>query len=83
MWLDDAASDAQLLALRMCRGAAAPKIRARALLLGGRAVGMGDRCGGELPGQFAAFPPEQRPNPTAFTLKYGPWIIVATVVLPA
>lgn len=27
--------------------------------------------------------PEDRPNPTDFTLYWGPWIIVATVVLPA
>jgi MFS transporter, PAT family, beta-lactamase induction signal transducer AmpG len=27
--------------------------------------------------------PEDRPNPTDFTLNFGPWIIVATVVLPA
>ncbi|OYX66286.1 MAG: MFS transporter [Sphingomonadales bacterium 32-64-17] len=30
-----------------------------------------------------AYPPEERPNPTDFTLYYGPWIIVATVVVPA
>ncbi len=28
-------------------------------------------------------PPEDRPNPTDFTLNWGPWIIVATIVLPA
>ena len=27
--------------------------------------------------------PEDRPDPTAFTLNWGPWIIVATIVLPA
>ena len=27
--------------------------------------------------------PEDRPNPTDFTLNWGPWIIVATIVLPA
>jgi PAT family beta-lactamase induction signal transducer AmpG len=27
--------------------------------------------------------PENRPNPTEFTLNFGPWIIVATVVLPS
>ncbi len=27
--------------------------------------------------------PEDRPNPTDFTLNVGPWIIVATIVLPA
>ena len=28
-------------------------------------------------------PPVDRPDPTAFTLNWGPWIIVATIVLPA
>ncbi|MEO1968184.1 MAG: MFS transporter [Sphingomonadaceae bacterium] len=28
-------------------------------------------------------PPADRPDPTAFTLNWGPWIIVATIVLPA
>lgn len=27
--------------------------------------------------------PENRPDPTAFTLNWGPWIIVATIVAPA
>ncbi|MEL1250582.1 AmpG family muropeptide MFS transporter [Aurantiacibacter gilvus] len=30
-----------------------------------------------------AYAPEDRPNPTDFTVTYGPWIIVATVVIPA
>ncbi len=30
-----------------------------------------------------AFSPEERPNPTEFTVNFGPWIIVATVVIPA
>jgi PAT family beta-lactamase induction signal transducer AmpG len=30
-----------------------------------------------------ANPPDQRPNPTDFTLNFGPWIIAATVVVPA
>ncbi len=29
------------------------------------------------------YAPEDRPNPTEFTLNFGPWIIVATIVLPA
>lgn len=29
------------------------------------------------------YAPEDRPNPTDFTLNWGPWIIVATIVLPA
>ncbi|MBH5322316.1 AmpG family muropeptide MFS transporter [Aurantiacibacter sediminis] len=30
-----------------------------------------------------AYAPEDRPNPTDFTVNFGPWIIVATVVIPA
>ena len=30
-----------------------------------------------------AFAPEDRPNPTEFTLNVGPWIIVCTIILPA
>ncbi len=30
-----------------------------------------------------AYAPEDRPNPTEFTLNVGPWIIVCTIVLPA
>ncbi|WP_338445352.1 MFS transporter [Pelagerythrobacter marensis] len=30
-----------------------------------------------------SYAPEDRPNPTEFTLNIGPWIIVATIVLPA
>ncbi len=33
--------------------------------------------------QSLTYAPEDRPNPTDFTLQWGPWIIVATVVLPA
>ena len=29
------------------------------------------------------YAPEDRPNPTDFTLTWGPWIIVATIILPA
>lgn len=29
------------------------------------------------------YAPENRPNPTEFTLSVGPWIIVATIILPA
>ncbi len=30
-----------------------------------------------------AYAPEDRPNPTEFTVNYGPWIIVATIIVPA
>ena len=29
------------------------------------------------------YAPEDRPNPTEFTVNVGPWIIVATIILPA
>ena len=29
------------------------------------------------------YSPENRPNPTQFTMKFGPWIIVATIIVPA
>lgn len=78
----DAASDAQILALRRA-GELRPEVRARALALVG--VLWAGAIGVVLTFMVMslAFPPEQRPNPTDFTLNYGPWIIVATVVLPA
>lgn len=79
---DNAADDEQLLALRKA-GELRPEIRARALgvvgLLWAASIGV-----------LLAFmylslasAPEDRPNPTEFTLNWGPWIIVATVVVPA
>ena len=78
----NAASDAQLLALRRA-GELRPEVRARALAL------VGLLWAGAIGVVLAfmimslAFPPEERPNPTDFTLNWGPWIIVATVVVPA
>ncbi|AOL23253.1 MFS transporter, PAT family, beta-lactamase induction signal transducer AmpG [Erythrobacter litoralis] len=78
----DEEADEQLLALRKT-GELRPEIRARALgvvaLLwaGAIAVVLTFMI------MSLAFPPEERPNPTEFTLNFGPWIIIATVVVPA
>ncbi|MEQ5786397.1 MFS transporter [Erythrobacter sp. NFXS35] len=79
---DDAASDAQLLALRSA-GELRPEIRARALALVGVLWAAAIGVVLTFMVMSLAFPPDQRPNPTEFTLNWGPWIIVATVVLPA
>jgi PAT family beta-lactamase induction signal transducer AmpG len=79
---DDAASDAQLLALRSA-GELRPEIRARALMLVGVLWAAAIGVVLTFMVMSLAFPPEQRPNPTDFTLNWGPWIIVATVVVPA
>ncbi|QIQ85832.1 MFS transporter [Erythrobacter sp.] len=78
----DEEADEQLLALRKA-GELRPEIRARALgvvaLLWAGAIGVVVT----FMVMSLAYPPEQRPNPTEFTLNFGPWIIVATVVIPA
>ena len=79
---EDAASDAQLLALRSA-GELRPEIRARALMLVGVLWAAAIGVVLTFMVMSLAFPPEQRPNPTDFTLNWGPWIIVATVVVPA
>ena len=79
---EDAASDAQLLALRSA-GELRPEIRARALMLVGVLWAAAIGVVLTFMVMSLAFPPEQRPNPTDFTLNWGPWIIIATVVVPA
>ncbi|WP_369024988.1 MFS transporter [Qipengyuania sp. RANM35] len=77
-----AVGDEQVRALRKA-GEIEPAIRNRALAL------VGLLWAGAI-GVVLAFmimsmtyAPEDRPNPTDFTLNVGPWIIVATIVLPA
>lgn len=74
--------DELLLSLRKA-GEVKPEVRAKAL----GAVGLlwAVAIGTVLTFMYMslAFSPEERPNPTDFTLNYGPWIIVATVVIPA
>lgn len=75
-------SDLQVRALRQ-PGELAPSVRYKALALvgllwaGAIAVVMTFMI------SSLTAAPENRPDPTAFTLNWGPWIIVATIVLPA
>lgn len=76
------AGEEQVRALRRA-GELAPEVRNRALLL------VGLLWAGAIAVVLAfmimsmTYAPEDRPNPTDFTLNWGPWIIVATIVLPA
>ncbi len=74
--------DEQVRALRRA-GELAPAIRNRALA----AVGLlwAVAIGAVLTFMILSLTnaPEDRPNPTDFTLTWGPWIIVATIILPA
>ncbi|MCP5383721.1 MAG: MFS transporter [Sphingomonadaceae bacterium] len=79
---DGLAEDELMLSLRR-KGEILPDVRAKALavvgLLWAGAIGV------VLTFMYMslAFAPEDRPNPTDFTLGWGPWIIVATVVIPS
>jgi PAT family beta-lactamase induction signal transducer AmpG len=77
-----AASDALVRELRKA-GELAPHIRNRALavvgLLWAGAIGVVLT----FMVMSMTYAPEDRPNPTQFTLNIGPWIIVATIILPA
>ncbi len=76
------AEDALIHSLRD-KGELEPGIRARALaivaLLWGGAIGVVLT----FMVMSLTYAPEDRPNPTDFTLYWGPWIIIATVVVPA
>lgn len=77
-----AESDAEVRALRRA-GELSPRIRHRALAivgvlwLGAIVVLL------DFMVRSMTSPPESRPDPTAFTLAWGPWVIVATIVMPA
>ncbi|WP_226700912.1 AmpG family muropeptide MFS transporter [Qipengyuania gaetbuli] len=75
-------SELQVRALRKA-GELSPAVRGRALALVGLlwAVAIGAVLAFMI--MSMTFAPEDRPNPTEFTLTYGPWIIVATIILPA
>ena len=74
--------DELLLSLRKA-GELAPAVRNRALAMVG--ILWAAAIGIVLTFMYMSltYAPEDRPNPTEFTLNYGPWIIVATVVIPA
>ncbi|WP_209347888.1 MFS transporter [Pontixanthobacter sp. CEM42] len=80
--VDGAAEDELMLSLRKA-GELRPEVRARALGIVG--VLWAGAIGVVLTFMYMslAYAPEDRPNPTEFTLGWGPWIIVATVVVPA
>ena len=76
------ASDELVRELRKA-GELDPKIRARALAIVG--VLWAGAIGVVLSFMIMSmtYAPADRPNPTQFTLNFGPWIIVATIILPA
>ena len=75
-------SELQVRALRHA-GEIRPSVRYRALAVVGAlwAIAIGAVLTFMIMSMTAA--PEDRPDPTAFTLNWGPWIIIATIVLPA
>ncbi|MCH2486522.1 MAG: MFS transporter [Erythrobacter sp.] len=79
---ENSEGDEQVRALRRA-GELAPAIRNRALGL--VAVLWAGAIGIVLAFMVMSmtYAPEDRPDPTAFTLNVGPWIIVATIILPA
>ena len=79
---ENSQGDEQVRALRHA-GELEPAIRSRALLAVGLlwAVAIGAVLVFMVLSLTSA--PEDRPNPTEFTVNWGPWIIVATIILPA
>jgi MFS transporter, PAT family, beta-lactamase induction signal transducer AmpG len=77
-----AESDAQVRGLRRA-GELTPRVRYRALAVVGVlwAGAIAVLLNFMIRSMTAA--PENRPDPTEFTLNWGPWIIVATIVIPA
>lgn len=77
-----APADEQVLALRKA-GELDPSVRAKALGLVGLlwAGAIGTVLAFMI--MSMTYAPEDRPNPTEFTRNFGPWIIVATIILPA
>jgi PAT family beta-lactamase induction signal transducer AmpG len=77
-----AESEAQVRALRQA-GQLAPAVRYRALAIVGLlwAGAIAVLLNFMIRSMTAL--PENRPDPTDFTLNWGPWVIVATIVLPA
>ncbi len=80
--LQDAADDELLMSLRQ-KGELQPAIRRRALVIVGLLWAAAITVVLAFMYMSLTYAPEDRPNPTHFTLTWGPWIIVATVVIPA
>ncbi|MBB3035213.1 AmpG family muropeptide MFS transporter [Alteriqipengyuania lutimaris] len=80
--VDGTVDDELLLSLRR-KGELRPSVRAKALVAVGLLWALAIVTVLTFMYMSLAFAPEDRPNPTDFTLNYGPWIIVATVVIPA
>ncbi len=75
-------SDAQVRALRRA-GELSPRVRNRALLVVGVLWAGAIAVLLNFMVRSMTATPENRPDPTDFTLTWGPWIIVATIVVPA
>lgn len=75
-------SDAEVRALR-CAGELTPRVRYQALAIVGLlwAGAIAVLLNFMIRSMTAL--PENRPDPTEFTLNWGPWVIVATIVIPA
>ena len=80
--VDGTVEDDLLLSLRR-KGELVPSVRAKALAAVGLLWAVAIATVLTFMYMSLAFAPEDRPNPTDFTVNYGPWIIVATVVIPA
>jgi len=78
----DTEGDVQVRALRHA-GELEPSIRNKALALVGLLWAGAIGVVLTFMVMSMTYAPEDRPNPTDFTLNVGPWIIVATIVLPA
>ena len=79
---DDGVADEQVLALRKA-GELAPEVRNRALAAVGILWALAIGTVLTFMVMSMTYAPEDRPNPTEFTKNFGPWIIVATIILPA
>ena len=77
-----AESDAEVRALRRA-GELSPRVRYRALAIVGLLWGGAIAVLLNFMIRSMTALPENRPDPTEFTLNWGPWVIVATIVIPA
>ena len=75
-------NDEQVRALRMA-GELAPAIRNRALAAVGALWAAAICAVLAFMIMSMTYAPEDRPNPTQFIVVWGPWIIVATIILPS